>query len=100
MNLGEYLANIVQGVQPPPVANPSHSLQHCGTNLIRRALEARSNRTNMQSNNYKSLGNPEVFRVMFISSLYHTALNTLTQMKLDILTGKLEIHGNPTITRN
>lgn len=87
--LGKYLAVIVQGVEPPIVNNPSQSTAFGGTNFIKRALESRSNRTNSQSNTYRSLGNPDVFRIMFICSLYHTALNTLTQMKLDILTGKL-----------
>lgn len=74
------------GVEPPVVNNPNQGFG--GSNFLKRALEARSNRTNSQSNSYKSLGNPDIFQIMFVCSLYHTALNTLTQMKLDILTGK------------
>lgn len=56
-------------------------------NIFRRAfLEARSNRNN-SNKNYRKLGSPEVTKIALICSLYQSALHTLTQMKLDILTG-------------
>lgn len=55
-------------------------------NIFRRALESRSNKINSQKYN-RFLGSPEVRKVVLICSLYQTSLNTLTQLKLDILTG-------------
>lgn len=85
--LGRFLAALVDGVEPPQVASsPTHNSHFSGTSFFKRALESRSNKTNTIKT-YRSLGSPEVHRVVLICSLYHTALNTLTQMQLDILTG-------------
>lgn len=85
--LGRFLAALVEGVEPPQVASsPTHNSHFSGTSFFKRALESRSNKTNTIKT-YRSLGSPEVHRVVLICSLYHTALNTLTQMQLDILTG-------------
>lgn len=86
--LGRFLAKVVNAVEPPQVSNsPIHNSHFSGTSFLKRALESRSNKVNVQKT-YRSLGSPEVHRVVVICSLYHTALNTLTQMQLDILTGK------------
>lgn len=86
--LGRFLADLVDGVEPPQSSNsPTHNSHFSGgSSFFKRALESRSNKTNVQKI-YRSLGSPEVHRVVLICSLYHTALNTLTQMQLDILTG-------------
>ncbi|XP_046427763.1 ubiquitin-protein ligase E3B [Neodiprion pinetum] len=66
---------------------PDQQSTSIGTNIFRRAfLEARTNRNN-SNKNYRKLGSPEATRIALICSLYQTALHTLTQMKLDILTG-------------
>lgn len=58
-----------------------------GANIFRRAfLEARTNRNN-STKNYRKLGSPEATKIALICSLYQTALHTLTQMKIEILTG-------------
>lgn len=67
--------------------SPIHNSHFSGTNFFKKALESRGNKTNTQKT-YRTLGSPEVHRVVLVCSLYHTALNTLTQMQLDILTGK------------
>ncbi|KAJ1522162.1 hypothetical protein ONE63_002473 [Megalurothrips usitatus] len=56
------------------------------TNIIRRALENRVNRAS-SAKSYRKLGSPEFTKVALICSLYQTALSTLTQLELDILTG-------------
>lgn len=60
------------------------------TSLLRRAMESRSNRAN-SNKACRKLCSPEVFKVANICSMYHTALCTLTQLKLDILTGELDV---------
>ncbi|KAF8796101.1 Ubiquitin-protein ligase E3B like protein [Argiope bruennichi] len=56
------------------------------TNIFKKALEKASS---SRSNNirYRRLGSPETTLVALTCNLYETALSTLTQMKLDILTG-------------
>lgn len=56
-------------------------------NIIRRALESRSKSTNQLKILYRVGGN-ECTKVALVCSLYQTALDTLTQLRLDILTGK------------
>lgn len=75
----------MQGIEPPPVNNATQNSS--GANFLKRAFESRSNKANVHVNSYRWLGSPDVYKVMLVCSLYHTALNTLTQMKLDILTG-------------
>lgn len=85
--LGRFLIELVEGVEPPQTSNsPTQNSHFSGASFFKRALESRSNKANVQKT-YRSLGSPEVHRVVLICSLYHTALNTLTQMQLDILTG-------------
>lgn len=43
------------------------------------------------SKNFRKLGSPDSTKVALICSMYHTALQTMTQVKLDILTGKFFI---------
>uniref|UniRef100_A0A1B6DG25 Ubiquitin-protein ligase E3B n=1 Tax=Clastoptera arizonana TaxID=38151 RepID=A0A1B6DG25_9HEMI len=57
------------------------------SNILIRALEARTNRANAARQLKNKLGSNECTQVAMICTLYHTALNTLTQLKLDILTG-------------
>lgn len=88
--LGNALSELVKDTEPPNVQ--TNSAQSRGQNhfmsgnFLKRALESRTNRTNTQRP-YRALGSPEVHRIVLLCSLYYTALNTLTQLKLDILTG-------------
>jgi ubiquitin-protein ligase E3 B len=84
--LGNVLQQLVQNIDSPqPTSSPQNS-NFSGSNFFKKVLESRSNKTNTQRN-YRALGSPEVHRVVLVCSLYHTALNTLTQLQLDILTG-------------
>ncbi|XP_022183812.2 ubiquitin-protein ligase E3B [Nilaparvata lugens] len=56
-------------------------------NIIRRALEARTNRQNANRQFRNKLGSPECTKVALMCTLYQNALHTLTQLRLDILTG-------------
>lgn len=56
-------------------------------NFFKRALESRTNKANTQKS-YKSIESSEVRQVILGCSFYYTALMTLTQLRLDILTGK------------
>lgn len=55
-------------------------------NFFKRALESRTNKANTQKS-YKSIESSEVRQVILGCSFYYTALTTLTQLRLDILTG-------------
>uniref|UniRef100_A0A0A9Y2C9 HECT-type E3 ubiquitin transferase n=2 Tax=Lygus hesperus TaxID=30085 RepID=A0A0A9Y2C9_LYGHE len=64
--------------QPPP-----------SSNFLRRAIDARINRVNTAKQPRYKIGTPDcpLTRVGKVCALYFTALNTLTQLRLDILTG-------------
>lgn len=81
---GQPLTELIEKEIPPSIEQQSTSV---GTNIFRRAfLEARTNRNN-NTKNYRKLGSPETTRIALICSLYQIALHTLTQMKMEILTG-------------
>lgn len=83
--LGNLLHQLVQNVDSPQASSsPQHNFS--SSNFLKKVLEARGNKTNTQRN-YRALGSPEVHRVVLVCSLYYTALNTLSQLQLDILTG-------------
>ncbi|XP_076654428.1 ubiquitin-protein ligase E3B isoform X2 [Halictus rubicundus] len=82
--IGQPLTELIEKEIPPSVEQQSTSV---GTNIFRRAfLEARTNRNN-NTKNYRKLGSPETTKIALICSLYQIALHTLTQMKMEILTG-------------
>ncbi|GLV32551.1 uncharacterized protein CBL_00739 [Carabus blaptoides fortunei] len=87
--LGNTLSELVEGVESPSVADsPAHqgTFAPLATSIFRRALESRVNKVNTQKY-HRFLGSPEVRKIVLLCSLYQTALNTLTQLRLDILTG-------------
>ncbi|KAG7307448.1 hypothetical protein JYU34_007643 [Plutella xylostella] len=69
---------------PPPHGNNAAS-------YIRRAIEARTNSLPMFRSNsnkvYRKLGSADSTRVALTCGMLHAALQTCTQLKLDILTG-------------
>ncbi|GIY67610.1 ubiquitin-protein ligase E3B [Caerostris darwini] len=56
------------------------------TNIFKKALEKASS-SRLSNVRYRRLGSPETTLVALTCNLYETALATLTQMKLDLLTG-------------
>ncbi|XP_034942891.1 ubiquitin-protein ligase E3B isoform X2 [Chelonus insularis] len=88
--MGQPLMEIVEKDIPMILSDQNHQNNQSsstGTNIFRRAfLEARTNRNNTNKS-YRKFGSPETTKIALICSLYQTALHTLTQMKLDILTG-------------
>ncbi|KAL3269178.1 hypothetical protein HHI36_008263 [Cryptolaemus montrouzieri] len=82
---GDYLSELVKDTESPQPPSPTKNTHFSGT-FLKKVFENKGNRTNIQKN-YRLLGSPEVQRIILICSLYHTALNTLTQLQLDILTG-------------
>ncbi|XP_063620540.1 ubiquitin-protein ligase E3B [Cydia splendana] len=73
-----------EGAGPSQPSTPVQSNNPAA--IIRRAFEARTNRANANKN-YRKLGSPDCTKAALICSMYHTALQTMTQVKLDILTG-------------
>ncbi|KAJ8725864.1 hypothetical protein PYW08_004047 [Mythimna loreyi] len=73
-----------EGAGPSQPSTPVQS--HNPATIIRRAIEARTNRSNANKH-YRKLGSPDCTKAALICSMYHTALQTMTQVKLDILTG-------------
>lgn len=89
MSLGETLTEITYSVNSNSgfeYLNQQNSLLPGPGNIFKRAIESRTNKNVSQKNN-RLLENAEVRKVISICSLYQTALNTLSQLKLDILTG-------------
>ncbi|CAH2073384.1 unnamed protein product, partial [Iphiclides podalirius] len=77
----------VSGEEGAGPSQPSTPVQSNNpASFIRRAIEARTNRSNSHKN-YRKLGSPDCTKAALICSMYHTALQTMTQVKLDILTG-------------
>ncbi|CAH1645890.1 unnamed protein product [Spodoptera littoralis] len=73
-----------EGAGPSQPSTPVQSNNPAA--IIRRAIEARTNRSNANKH-YRKLGSPDCTKTALICSMYHTALLTMTQVKLDILTG-------------
>jgi ubiquitin-protein ligase E3 B len=82
--LGQTLSELVENVAENISEVPSSS--GGSSNILKRALDHRSNRTSAPKH-LRKVGSSECTKVAFLCSLYQTALGTLTQMKLDILTG-------------
>ncbi|XP_055912122.1 ubiquitin-protein ligase E3B [Eupeodes corollae] len=67
--------------QPPP--------QNSSSNLLRRALERSSTKGNLNKSGkqWRKLDSPEFLMVSKVCSMFFAALTTLSQLKLDILSG-------------
>jgi ubiquitin-protein ligase E3 B len=84
--LGQTLSELVENVAENGSDGPSSS--GASGNILKRALDHRSNRTSA-TKHHRKLGSSECTKVALLCSLYQTALGTLTQLKLDILTGEV-----------
>lgn len=66
---------------------------HISSNLFKRALElgtTKASQSNKNNKPWRKLVGDETKQVVAVCSMYHAALNTLSQLKLDILSGKFE----------
>ena len=83
--LGDQLKELVVGFEKIdfPLA------QNQSGNLFKRALERSSSKSIQNKSNrpWRKLGSPEVTQVAIVCAMYHAALQTLSQLKLDILSG-------------
>ncbi|XP_072380057.1 ubiquitin-protein ligase E3B [Diabrotica undecimpunctata] len=84
--LGDPLSTLVADTEAPVQIMSPTQMSVGGTSFFKKVLENKGTRPTIQKS-YRALGSPEVHRIVLICSLYHTALNTLTQLQLDILTG-------------
>ncbi|XP_045445888.1 ubiquitin-protein ligase E3B [Melitaea cinxia] len=85
--LKEMLDAGVSGEEGAGPSQPSTPVQSSNpASFIRRAIEARTNRGN-SNKNFRKLGSPDCTKIALICSMYYTALQTMSQVKLDILTG-------------
>jgi len=85
--LGDLLQIVQDTGVPDPVealAAQSSSSQNNFNSMLKKVLERPGKNSNIK---YVKLGSPECTKVAMMASLYQTALSTLTQLKLDILTG-------------
>lgn len=67
---------------------------HISSNLFKRALElgtTKANQSNKNNKPWRKFVGDETKQVVAVCSMYHAALNTLSQLKLDILSGELGI---------
>lgn len=78
-------------VPDPVLSAPAASSGSNLSNIMKKVLE-RPGKGNGAK--YIRLGSEQSTRVALMASLYHTALTTLTQLKLDILTGTVSILPN------
>lgn len=83
--LGDNLKELSTGYEKIDIAVP----QQGSGNLLKRALERTSSKSTQSkaSKPWRKLGSPEVSKVAIVCSMYHASLQTLSQLKLDILSG-------------
>lgn len=83
--LGDLLKEMTIGyekIEFPPQTNSS--------NLLKRALErtqSKSTQGKSANRQWRKIGSNEVTQIAITCSMYHTALQTLSQLKLEILSG-------------
>ncbi|TMW42061.1 hypothetical protein DOY81_012862 [Sarcophaga bullata] len=87
ITLGDFLKEVNVNFERIEFHPPS---QASTSNLLRRALDRSSTRTSLSKNSkitWRRLDSAEVVHVSRICAMYYAALNTLSQLKLEILTG-------------
>lgn len=101
--MGDSLKEMVAGIekseaQMPQLVSPgegstssgSSGLQSNLNNILKRALDRGSSRQPYyypQHKTWHKLGSPEVTKIALVSAMYHAAITTLSQLRLDILSG-------------
>lgn len=83
--LGDTLKELALGYEKVDFTLPQQS----SGNLFKRALERTSSKSTQSKANkpWRKLGSTEVSKVAIVCAMYHAALQTLSQLKLDILSG-------------
>jgi ubiquitin-protein ligase E3 B len=84
---GDNLKKLTVGYEHVEVPVPASTT----TNLLKRALERSSVKgspSGKSNKPYRKLGSDEVSRVALVCTIYHAALTTLAQLRLDILSGE------------
>ncbi|XP_037044995.1 ubiquitin-protein ligase E3B [Bradysia coprophila] len=84
--LVDKLKKLSVGYEKVDFPNPNH----ISSNLFKRALELGTTKANNSSKNnkpWRKFVSDETKQVVAVCSMYHAALNTLSQLKLDILSG-------------
>lgn len=85
--LGDLLKDINVNYERVEFQSPN---QASTSNILRRALERSATRNSLYKTTktfWRKLDAPEVIQVSRVSAMYYAALNTLSQLRLDILTG-------------
>lgn len=85
--LVDKLKELSVGYEKVDFPNP----HHISSNLFKRALElgtTKANQSNKNNKPWRKLICDETKQVVAVCSMYHAALNTLSQLKLDILSGE------------
>lgn len=86
--LGEPLIVLVTTLPPHPAESPTS--QSAGFSaILRHVTDRRTSRSASLAPPTIKLASPECRKIAQLCSLYQTALGTLTQLRLDILTGIL-----------
>ncbi|KAK6625595.1 hypothetical protein RUM43_005894 [Polyplax serrata] len=83
--VGSPLNSILQTVEVSDGMSPVNT-QSITASILKRVVEHRGNRSGGSKNTLK-LGSNECTKIAHLCALYQTTLGTLTQLKLDILTG-------------
>uniref|UniRef100_A0A1A9WT99 Ubiquitin-protein ligase E3B n=1 Tax=Glossina brevipalpis TaxID=37001 RepID=A0A1A9WT99_9MUSC len=85
--LGDLLKDINVNYERVEFQSPN---QASTSNILRRALERSATRNSLYrstKSSWRKLDAPEVIQVSRVCAMYYAALNTLSQLRLDILTG-------------
>lgn len=81
------LKELSVGYEKVDFPNPNH----ISSNLFKRALELGTTKANNSTKNnkpWRKFAGDDTKQVVAVCSMYHAALNTLSQLKLDILSGR------------
>lgn len=83
--LGTPLNKLIQEAEENDLVSPTQS-QRVPTNILKRVVENRVSRSNT-TKIFIKFGSNECTKMAQLCALYQISLGTLTQLKLDILTG-------------
>lgn len=84
--LGAPLTKVLEDIDRNEAYSPPPNTPSIATNILKRVVEHRSGRSGSAKCLIK-LGSNDCTKVALLCALYQTALGTLTQLRLDILTG-------------
>lgn len=85
--LGNKLSEVNQNYERTEFQIP---IQPSSSNILRRAIERSTTRNNFPKPSkisWRKMDSPDTIHISRVCALYYAALNTLSQLKMDILTG-------------